>query len=236
MLRGYIRRLTDILIEEEKRSARLCMNYCHQKEMFIALSKIGETGSPAVIRECIAMFSTLVENEDEDFLGYDSFAQSLIAFLRATRRRSSPAFENEFAELFVELLFGIAAKIRLNPKILEVWFTSSGGGESGESILEPSQRFAGRTNKDDFPLFYLLIEYVHEEGKVGDFARTGLLYIIEAASSSKVLEHWIVQSDLATLMASGLGALYSQLSRLCILRHAEFSPSPSTDRLIENWC
>jgi len=230
MLRGYIRRLTDILIEEEKRSARLCMNYCHEKQMFIALSKIGETGSPAVIRECIVVFSTLVENEDEDFLGHGSFAQSLISFLRTTRRRSSPAFESEFAELFVELLFGIAAKIRLNPKILEVWFTSSNGG-GGESILEPSQSFAGRTNKDDFPLFYLLIEYVHEEGKVGDFARTGLLYIIEAASSSKVLEHWIVQSDLATLMASGLGALYSQLSRLRILRHVAV---PSTDRLIES--
>lgn len=27
------------------------------------------------------------------------------------------------------------------------------------------------------------------------------------------LEQWIVESDLATLMASGLGALYSQLSR-----------------------
>jgi Retinoic acid induced 16-like protein len=68
--------------------------------------------------------------------------------------------------------------------------------------------------KEEFPLFYLLIDYVHHEGKVGDFARTGLLYIIEAASSSADLEKWIVESDLATLMASGLGALYSQLSRL----------------------
>ncbi len=54
---------------------------------------------------------------------------------------------------------------------------------------------------------------MHHEGRVGDFARTGLLYIIEAASSSIDLEQWIVESDLATLMASGLGALYSQLSR-----------------------
>lgn len=49
---------------------------------------------------------------------------------------------------------------------------------------------------------------------MGDFARTGLLYIIEAASSTGELERWIAESDLATLMASGLGALYSQLSRL----------------------
>lgn len=55
---------------------------------------------------------------------------------------------------------------------------------------------------------------MHHEGRVGDFARTGLLYIIEAAYTSGDLEKWIVESDLATLMASGLGALYSQLSRL----------------------
>lgn len=61
-------------------------------------------------------------------------------------------------------------------------------------------------------MFYLLVDYIHHEGKVGDFARTGLLYIIEAASNSVELEQWIVESDLSTLMATGLGALYSQLS------------------------
>jgi len=67
--------------------------------------------------------------------------------------------------------------------------------------------------QDDFPLFDLLIDFVHNEAPVGEFARTGLLCIIEAASSSRELEKWIVESDLATLMSSGLGALYSQLSR-----------------------
>jgi hypothetical protein len=200
--------LTDLLIEEEKRSARLCMNFCYEQQIFIALSKIGQSGSPAVIRECIIAFSTLIENEDEDFLGHESFAHSLIAFLKTTSQRSVPSFEGEF----VELLFSIASKIRSSPGILRVWFTNS-ASEGGYESLEPRERFAGVTNKEDFPLFYLLIDYVHQEGKVGDFARTGLLYIVEAASSSAALERWIVESDLATLMASGLGALYSQLSR-----------------------
>jgi hypothetical protein len=114
----------------------------------------------------------------------------------------------------VELLFGVAAKIRLEPEILPVWFTSKGyGSDGGIQTPDERQKFAGATHKDDFPLFYLLIDYVHHEGRVGDFARTGLLYIIESASSSEDLEQWIVESDLATLMASGLGALYSQLSR-----------------------
>lgn len=187
------------------------MNFCYEHQVFIALSKIGQTGSVAVIRECIGVFATLIDNEEEDFLAHESFAHSLIAFLKATSQRSVPAFEDEF----VELLFTIASKIRQNPSILRVWFTNNGGDVEGGGFesLEPQQRFAGMTNKEDFPLFYLLIDYVHQEGKVGDFARTGLLYIVEAASSSGALERWILQSDLATLMASGLGALYSQLSR-----------------------
>lgn len=63
------------------------------------------------------------------------------------------------------------------------------------------------------------MDYIHHEGKIGDFARTGLLYIIEAASSSVALEQWIVESDLSTLMATGLGALYSQLSRKLVIDH-----------------
>ncbi|KAK9240817.1 Retinoic acid induced 16-like protein-domain-containing protein [Lipomyces kononenkoae] len=68
-------------------------------------------------------------------------------------------------------------------------------------------------NRDDFPLFYFLLEFIHHEGRAGEFARTGLLYIIELALPSSPLEQWILESDLGTLMASGLGALYSQLSR-----------------------
>ena len=73
--------------------------------------------------------------------------------------------------------------------------------------------FAGVTQKEDFPLCYQLIDHVHHEGRIGDFARTGLLYIFESASKAMNLEQWIVNSDLPTLMATGLGALYSQLSR-----------------------
>lgn len=112
----------------------------------------------------------------------------------------------------VELLFGIAAKIRLQPEILPVWFTTTSADSSGRPRAQ-SNDFAGITQKEDFPLCYQLIDHVHHEGRIGDFARTGLLYVFESASKSMTLEQWIVNSDLPTLMASGLGALYSQLSR-----------------------
>lgn len=121
----------------------------------------------------------------------------------------------------VELAFNITTKIRLEPSILSAWFKThrhDGAAQDGE-VQDESAKFAGKTQKQDFPLFYVLMDYIHNEGKVGDFARTGLLYIIESASSSVELEQWIVESDLSTLMATGLGALYSQLSRKLVIDH-----------------
>ncbi len=119
----------------------------------------------------------------------------------------------------VELSFNITTKIRLEPEILPAWFKSQSTKPQEGRELRDHDKFTGRTQKQDFPLFYLLIDYIHHDGKVGDFARTGLLYIIEAASSSVALEQWIVESDLSTLMATGLGALYSQLSRKLVIDH-----------------
>ncbi|KAK9313350.1 Retinoic acid induced 16-like protein-domain-containing protein [Lipomyces starkeyi] len=81
------------------------------------------------------------------------------------------------------------------------------------------------STKNNFPLFYFLLEFIHHEGRAGQFARTGLLYIVELAWPSSPLEQWILESDFGTLMASGLGALYSQLSRT-ILRAFETTTEP----------
>ncbi|KAK9340800.1 hypothetical protein LIPSTDRAFT_281435 [Lipomyces starkeyi NRRL Y-11557] len=81
------------------------------------------------------------------------------------------------------------------------------------------------STNNNFPLFYFLLEFIHHEGRAGQFARTGLLYIVELAWPSSPLEQWILESDFGTLMASGLGALYSQLSRT-MLRAFETTTEP----------
>lgn len=144
MLRAHIKRLSDLLVEEEKRSAaRLCMNFCYDQQIFIALSKMGQAGSPGVIRECIAVFSMLIDNEEDDFLGQESFAQSLAFFLRDITSRNSKTFEGEV----VELLFSIAAKIRMKPGILSAWFVNNAGddSDSGRGTIDSRERFAGST-------------------------------------------------------------------------------------------
>lgn len=163
-----------------------------------------------ILRSATVFFSTLIDAEVDGVVDNRLFARALIDLVRRANK-STPEIEGRL----VELLFGIANNIRLQPTILPSWFVprvtpmSLDGESSGPSGAE----FAGATRKDEFPLFYLLVDYVHSDGRAGDFARTGLLYLIETASRSKNLEKWLIESDLATLMATGLGALYSQLGR-----------------------
>ncbi|KAJ6263277.1 hypothetical protein Dda_1839 [Drechslerella dactyloides] len=216
-LRNPIRRLTDLLIEEENQPIRLCYNYAYDQQIFIPVSRIAQNGASIVITAVIRFFSTLIDDEENEFLSAPNFAQSLTDFLEKTARRADPSYETQF----VEFLFSLATKIRQNPDTLPLWFAKRVERRPSLGSASASQRFAGITNKEDFPLFYLLLDYVHHDGRVGDFARTGLLYIIESASSSKALETWVVESDLATIMASGLGALYSQLSRKLVIAYSE---------------
>ena len=106
----------------------------------------------------------------------------------------------------IELLFSICTKIRLDSDILPAWFHP-------ERDRSQARALQGESRRSQFPLFYVLVQYVHHDGPVGDFARTGLLYLTETAAKSKPLETWMIESDLAPQMASGLGALYSGLSR-----------------------
>lgn len=169
-----------------------------------------------IIKEAVLFFATLIESEEEAFVENPSFSASLTNLLVRITGVNSVRLGLDTESRVVELAFNITTKIRLDPEILPAWFKAS---SQQDPDTNKDNKFAGRTQRGDFPLFYILMDYIHHEGKVGDFARTGLLYIIEAASSSTALEQWIVESDLSTLMATGLGALYSQLSRKLVIDH-----------------
>ncbi|KAF9193265.1 hypothetical protein BGZ51_003784 [Haplosporangium sp. Z 767] len=81
----------------------------------------------------------------------------------------------------------------------------------------------------EFLLFTYLSKFVHREGKAGDFARTGLLFLMELATGS--LGEYILDSEFATYLTAGVGALYSQLPRKLIVNSVLSCPiaSGSTD-------
>ena len=164
----------------------------------------------SIVQKTLDIFKILIDGEEVEFLEEKPFADALLGFVDGISEKGLLLVSVDAEERIVEVFFAIASKLRLRPNMLSTWFRPT--------VLE--ERVTGpHTSKDRdvFPLLYLTLDYVHHDGRVGDFARTGVLYIIESASHSEPLERWLVESDLATLMASGLGALYSQLSRKLVL-------------------
>ncbi|KAK4446874.1 Retinoic acid induced 16-like protein-domain-containing protein [Podospora aff. communis PSN243] len=216
-----LQELTSILNDESRRPLpHPCISFAASKQIYIPVAKIATSSfSEWIIKEAVLFFATLIESEEEAFVENDNFSASLTTLLVRITGANSIRLGADTEARVVELAFNITTKIRLEPHILSAWFKSQQNISQQGKPLGDHERFTGRTQKQDFPLFYLLIDYIHHEGKVGDFARTGLLYIIEAASNSVALEQWIVESDLSTLMATGLGALYSQLSRKLVIDH-----------------
>ena len=169
----------------------------------------------SILQKTLDIFKVLIDSEEVEFLQEKTFADALLGFIDRIAAEGSLLVSADTEERVVEVLFAIASKLRLRPTLLPTWFRPTATAE---------ERVVGshaREDKDVFPLLYLTINYVHHDGRVGDFARTGVLYIIESASHSERLEKWLVESDLATLMASGLGALYSQLSRKLVLSYTK---------------
>ena len=232
-----LQELTNILSDESRRPLpHPCIQYASLKQVYVPIGKIATIShNEWIIKEAVLFFATLVESEEEAFVETPTFSASLTNLLVRITGVNSVRLGLDTESRVVELAFNITTKIRLDPEILPAWFKTAtpNSKEHNRLSMQLQQRhadgegpasssrdkFAGRTQRGDFPLFYILMDYIHHEGKVGDFARTGLLYIIEAASNSAALEQWIVESDLSTLMATGLGALYSQLSRKLVIDH-----------------
>ncbi|CAJ0627407.1 4822_t:CDS:2 [Entrophospora sp. SA101] len=95
-----------------------------------------------------------------------------------------------------------------------------GASMTSNPTIAPTKttEFTEETEKPEYEffLFAYLLKFVHREGKCGDFARTGLLFIMELAEGQ--LGDYILESDFANIMAAGLGALYSQLPRKLMVK------------------
>ncbi|OJD11197.1 hypothetical protein AJ78_07983 [Emergomyces pasteurianus Ep9510] len=209
-VRGCLERLNSSLNDESRSPApHPCHTFAATSQIYLTVTKLAlSSHDPGIISSAAVLFNTLIDAEVDGIVDNRIFSRALVDLVC----RAGSAGEEGEGRL-VELLFGVANNIRLRPAILPAWFFPKDHGNQKPELAETGKEFAGATRKDDFPFFYLLIDYVHHEGRSGDFARTGLLYIIETASRSKELERWLIESDLATLMATGLGALYSQLNR-----------------------
>ena len=190
------------------------MQYVATTRLYVLVSSLGLTArNDQIAKEAIRFYNLLIDREDEDFIEDTEFADKLNELARGISHTSGVLTIETRTEL-VESLFAVTAKLRQRSSIPSAWFRPRDPTQdtlSASADLPLSQH-------QEFLLVFILLDYVHYDGKIGDFARTGILYILESASRSPVLERWVIESEISTVLASGLGALYSQLSRLgCLL-------------------
>lgn len=200
-----------LLDESRGPSPHLCVEYAATSQIYSAVADLAAlTPTSGVTYEAIGLLNLLAESEEGDFLQNPIYADAVTGLAKRLLL-SGGLYADVEASLF-ELLFSVAAKLRQQPSCLVNWFCPY-VDKSGSDTAESSNSTPPRSREAEFQLFYLLLDNVLRDRKVGEFARTGLLYVIETAIRSENLEKWIVESDFAALLASGLGALYSQMSR-----------------------
>jgi hypothetical protein len=218
------KRDVDLLDSNESISpSKPCTAYFFRNNGLITLgSKIKEL-PPNIVESIFHLIQVLIDNvctvdlrvaTDQDFiLGVMAFLQSMMSFTIIDRNSQSK---------FCELLFSMASLMKIYRGLLVYWFKvidKVGGAPSQTSLIPFYDRskhntvFHENRYHREFPLFCLLLNYVYHGDKAGEYSRTGLLYLIEVASESPDLVNWVLNSDLGSLMASGLCGLYSQLSR-----------------------
>ena len=210
-VRICLQRLAELLNEDQRGpTPHLCVSFAATSRVLVTVARISAAfQNNAITQEALGICSSLIDSEEEEFLEDRGFADTLPELIesiqKSVRHDGNPGLESSM----VELLFGITAKLRVEPHVLRVWFRPEKFEEGDEELSEDEKR----TRWEEFPLFYTLLAYVPSEGRSGEFGRMGMLYIIEMASHSSDLEKWLVEGDMAALMASSLGALYSQLGR-----------------------
>lgn len=199
-LNGCLERIA-ILIHEESRAAapHYALQFAGTTKIYAVITRAATASQhEPIIRATVSVLGALIDSEEGDFLSNAAFAKSVMRMAtRVLDGGSGPLVSNATETAILELLFTITATIRLQPSILSNWFHSTVRPELEDVFVNEKKSFAGITAKDDFPLCYLLIDRVHHEGRIGDFARTGLLYIFEATGRSLELEEWVVSSDIS---------------------------------------
>ncbi|KAI9497641.1 Retinoic acid induced 16-like protein-domain-containing protein [Zychaea mexicana] len=199
-----LRLMVDMLVDEEARQEEdsttgVCMEYFLKNGVLHYLVSVAEKADyPVGIRgETIRMIANMVDLLDDRFLVHNAVHRPTVKLLRFCVLDQ----QHQYHEDLVDLMYIICSKIHGFPALLNIFFHHN----------------PNNSNYDEFLLFTYLLRFVHREGRSGDYARTGLLFVMEMAAADH-LGDFILSSDFATIMAAGLGALYSQLPRKLVVK------------------
>ncbi|KAG5642187.1 hypothetical protein DXG03_003425 [Asterophora parasitica] len=116
-----------------------------------------------------------------------------------------------------------------------------------QATIKSASPFSNRKTEYEFLLFNYLLRFVHREGQIGDFARAGLLFLMDVAMSpgeprpeasdsasepvssdpvqdaALALAEYILDGDFSEVLGAGLGAVYSLLPSKLVFHPAAAS-------------
>ncbi|KAK3811715.1 MAG: Retinoic acid induced 16-like protein-domain-containing protein [Linnemannia elongata] len=158
---------------------------------------------------------------DDRFLVHNSVHKPTVKLLRTCCGPGTEFEENEdYHEDLVDLMYNLCSKIHGYPELLNIFFYDRQWLTVPERVsarsLQSHENHQESKRDYEFLLFTYLSKFVHREGKSGDFARTGLLFLMELATGS--LGEYILDSEFSSYLTAGVGALYSQLPRKLIVK------------------
>ncbi|KAG2176721.1 hypothetical protein INT44_007385 [Umbelopsis vinacea] len=247
-----LRQMVDLLVDEEARqedsSTGVCMEYFLKNGILHFLVNVSEKADyPVGMRsETIRTVASMIDLLDDRFLVQHAVHKPTIRLLRFCVLDEQQS--DQYDEDLVDLMYIICSKIHGFPALLNIFFhdrqwlttpqktqhpTTPDQTQSTENPLLTNHQRNGQGEKKpdyEFVLFSYLLRFVHREGRSGDFARTGLLFLMEMATGQ--LGDFILESDFATIMAAGLGALYSQLPRKLVVQEETDTPNNSATFLL----
>jgi hypothetical protein len=142
-------------------------------------------------------------------------------------------------------------KLMTSPSLLLIFFHDKGWLQPNPNSTVPTSTHSRTRSLSkapstisqnfEFLLFSYLLRFIHREGKTGDFARAGLLFLFDIAFPSeretttkyddflvdaeRALAGYILDGDFVDVMAAGLGAVWSLLpSKLKVPGLGEIPP------------
>ncbi|KAI7882978.1 hypothetical protein K492DRAFT_185572 [Lichtheimia hyalospora FSU 10163] len=227
-----LQQMTDMLVDEEARQdddatgACMeygdCMEYLLKNQLLRRLVNVAEKSDhPVGIRgELIRTIANMVDLLGYWFLEHKEVHGPTIKLLRfcVIDQRQSDVYHEDL----VDLMYTICSKIHGRPVLLNIFFHDKRWLTTPQKTKQPPDNpirtpESSKEPEYEFLLFSYLLRFVHREGRTGDYARTGLLFIMEMATQQ--LGDFILESDFALTMGAGLCALYSQLPRKLVIKN-----------------
>jgi hypothetical protein len=207
-LPGRLQTLLDALVFEANRSEEGAtppvLEYLLKHDVLANLVRLSLPDLPRGIKgEVIRLFSNLLVLLDERFVVHNAVHKPLVRLLRSCVQPEDGdnmgwrTADPEYEEDLVDLMCHVCSRIKSSPELIVIFFhdrtprpslqPSAGvvrpASPTGSTSTLASSQATHQRPEYEFLIFSYLLRFVHREGRTGDFARAGLLFLVDVALS-----------------------------------------------------